>query len=162
MADDLDTRGIGEERLQLVACGGTPQAALAIALAKSLEVLTGQPGETDEDLPARAVPIRASGPHLSAVARMLIEALFEEIAGEHRVCAVRLDGLLHREDGFRAWGYAFIDEAAPGAGQSGWLESLTVDEVGAGTIEIRASIVVAAPPGDRLDESLLHNCTSPI
>ncbi len=147
MADDLDRRGSARQRLQLVASGETAQAALTRALARSLEALTGRPGETNGDLPAKAVPLRASGSHLSAVARLLIEALLDEIAAsEYQICAVRLDGLLQREDGFRAWGYAFIDEAVASAGYRGWIESLTIDEVGAGSVEIRATIVVAASP----------------
>lgn len=146
MTDDPGRRGARQQRLQLVASGETAQTALAAALARSLELLTGQVSDTDEDLPARAVPLRASGSHLSAVARLLIEALLDEIAtSEHRVCAVRLDGLLHREDGLRAWGYAFIDETAPGGSHDGWVESLTVDEAGSGSVEVRASIVVPAP-----------------
>lgn len=147
MTGDVERHGSRQQRLQIVASGETAQAALAAALARSLALLTGQVSDVDGDLPARAVPLRASGPHLVDAARLLIEALLDEIATSvHQICAVRLDGLLHREDGVRVWGYAYIDEAASGTGSQGWIEDLTVDETGAGSVEIRTSIVVSALP----------------
>ncbi|GIW03675.1 MAG: hypothetical protein KatS3mg059_0295 [Thermomicrobiales bacterium] len=131
------------QRLEFVVRGDSARPALAAALARSLELLTGEVLDPDGELPDRAVPLRASGSHLPAVACALIEALADEVVtSAHRVRAVRLDGLLEREDGFRAWAYAYLDDSVPGQRRHGWLESLTVSESSTGEIVICASLLL--------------------
>ncbi|MER3439325.1 MAG: hypothetical protein C4346_18015 [Chloroflexota bacterium] len=133
------------QQIEFVVRGDSARSALAAVLARSLELLTGEVLDPDGELPDRAVPLRASGSHLPDVACSLIEALADEIAiTAHRVRAVRLDGLLEREDGFRAWAYAYLDDSVPSQRRRGWLDSLTVSETGMGGIVIHASLLVLA------------------
>ncbi len=133
------------QRMEFVVRGDSAQSALAAALARSLELLTGEVLDLDGELPERAVPLRASGSDLPAVACSLIEALADEVAvSSHRVHAVRLDGLLEREDGLRAWAYAYIDDSVPDQRRQGWIESLTVSESSMGEIVMCASLLVLA------------------
>jgi hypothetical protein len=145
MVDGKHQVSAAPERMEFVVRGDSAQAALAAALARSLELLTGEVLDPDGELPERAVPLRASGSHLPAVACSLIEALADEVvASSHRVRAIRLDGLLEREDGFRTWAYAYIDDSVPDQRRQGWVESLIVSESSTGEIVIRASLLVLA------------------
>jgi hypothetical protein len=60
---------------------------------------------------SRSVPLRAEGDTPEEVAAGMIEALLDELA-THALVDVRLDGLLRRDGGTVAWGYASLGEAA--------------------------------------------------
>jgi len=134
------TAGAGGGLAEIVAAAETAQAALEAALWGVIEAILGE-ADPAADPPGTAAPLRATGSDHAGVFARLADALIGEIeTADRQVRAVRVDGLLRRDERLLAWGYAFFDDAAPSGRAVGALEAIEVLEAEQDRVEIRATL----------------------
>jgi hypothetical protein len=95
--------------ITIVVEASTLEQAVARALQEVLAA--AMPAQPTTSGGSRSVPLRAQGDTPAEVTAGMIEALLDELATDALV-DVRLDGLLRRDGGTVAWGYASLGETA--------------------------------------------------
>lgn len=86
--------------------GRSRQDAFAAGLDAVLEHVISRMAHLDDAAETRASAIRGEGPDLAALFADLVSDLLEQLEDAGGAFAVRLDGLLRKDEGgFVAWGY---------------------------------------------------------
>jgi hypothetical protein len=130
----------GERGPTVIASAAGRVEAVEAALTGLLAISSPEEGRADA---STATLLRAEGPDLAAVVQALAAQLADEAAESGAMpVSVRIDGLLRTDEGFTAWGYAYVPPGSDNAIVIPEICKVTVVEEG-GQTTIRLTLVDA-------------------